>query len=330
MTEMKADTKRVERLTYPDHFLHDIENMSADMRDARMQELSHWSLRFANRTANPKWVTNHMFELARLAELTAAERDRLRSELEAAEALNTRHLAEIEGLREAARAVDEQAFMFYRAEDGTERSIEADDGEACEIVHSDAMFQLRAALSATPAREQHPDDLAVDRFAVAMKAKLVKKRSDGRGGWQDKENCSQQFLSCLLRDHVDKGDPVDVANFAMMLQQRSEEIAPERDLTIQEAARAMLSAYDLSISGQPIADEQRAAGRHIALAASFAADAYNKGYCEGQDVHALCKAFLTALADPLSPHLDYLRIDPAAGQEARDARAQAQGGQNNG
>ena len=80
MTEMKADTKRVERLTYPDHFLHDIENMSADMRDARMQELSHWSLRFANRTANPKWVTNHMFELARLAELTAAERDRLRAE----------------------------------------------------------------------------------------------------------------------------------------------------------------------------------------------------------------------------------------------------------
>ena len=103
-----------------------------------------------------------------------------------------------------------------------------------------------------------------------------------------------------------------------------------RELTIQEAARAMLSTYGLSISGQPITDEQRAAGRHIALAASFAADAYNKGYCEGQDVHALCKAFLTALADPLSPHLDYLRIDPAAGQEARDARAQAQGGQNNG
>ena len=105
---------------------------------------------------------------------------------------------------------------------------------------------------------------------------------------------------------------------------------PPRDLTIQEAARAMLSAYDLSISGQPIADEQRAAGRHIALAASFAADAYNKGYCGGQDVHALCKAFLTALADPLSPDLDYLRADPGAGQVARDARAQAQGGQDNG
>ena len=106
--------------------------------------------------------------------------------------------------------------------------------------------------------------------------------------------------------------------------------APARDLTIQEAARAMLSTYGLSISGQPITDEQRAAGRHIALAASFAADAYSKGYCEGQDVHALCKAFLTALADPLSPDLDYLRADPGAGQVARDARALAQGGQDDG
>jgi hypothetical protein len=103
--------------------------------------------------------------------------------------------------------------------------------------------------------------------------------------------------------------------------------APAREVTVREAARGMLSAYDLSISGRPITDEQRAAGRYIALAASFAADAYNKGYCEGQDVHALCKAFLTALADPLSPDLDYLRADPAAGQVARDARALSQGGE---
>jgi len=29
----------------------------------------------------------------------------------------------------------------------------------------------------------------------------------------------------MLRDHVEKGDPVDVANFAMMLSQRGEGIA---------------------------------------------------------------------------------------------------------
>jgi len=72
---------------------------------------------------------------------------------------------------------------------------------------------------------QHPDDLAVDRFAAAMKAKLAKRRDEGRGGWEDKEDCSQLFLSQLLREHVEKGDPVDVGNFAMMLHQREGRIA---------------------------------------------------------------------------------------------------------
>lgn len=66
----------------------------------------------------------------------------------------------------------------------------------------------------------HPDDGAVDRFAAAMKAKLAKKRDDGRGGWDNPDECSIAFLSELLRDHVAKGDPVDVANFAMMIHQR--------------------------------------------------------------------------------------------------------------
>ena len=72
----------------------------------------------------------------------------------------------------------------------------------------------------------HPDDTAVHRFAFAMKEKLAKKREEGRGGWQDKEVCSGDFLSQLLREHVDKGDPVDVANFCMMLHQRGERISP--------------------------------------------------------------------------------------------------------
>lgn len=70
----------------------------------------------------------------------------------------------------------------------------------------------------------HPDDLAVDNFAAAMKEKLAKKRNDGRGGWEDKEKCSNKYLSKLLREHVNKGDPVDVANLAMMLHQRGEKI----------------------------------------------------------------------------------------------------------
>jgi len=69
------------------------------------------------------------------------------------------------------------------------------------------------------------DDEAVDRFAAAMKAKLAKKRAEGRGGWYDKAQCSQDHLSLLLRSHITKGDPVDVANFCMMLHQRGERIS---------------------------------------------------------------------------------------------------------
>lgn len=70
----------------------------------------------------------------------------------------------------------------------------------------------------------HSDDLAVDRFAAVMKAKLAKKRGEGRGGWDNKDECSPEFLSSLLHGHVIKGDPVDVANLAMMLHQRGETI----------------------------------------------------------------------------------------------------------
>jgi hypothetical protein len=70
------------------------------------------------------------------------------------------------------------------------------------------------------AENQHPDDLAVDRFAVMMKEKLAKARAKGRGGWDDPGQCSIEYLSRLLVEHVAKGDPVDVANLAMMVQLR--------------------------------------------------------------------------------------------------------------
>lgn len=74
--------------------------------------------------------------------------------------------------------------------------------------------------------EAHPDDLAVDRFAAAMKEKLAKKREEGRGGWWDDAYCNRNELSQMLRSHVEKGDPLDVGNFAMMLHQRGDTIVP--------------------------------------------------------------------------------------------------------
>lgn len=85
---------------------------------------------------------------------------------------------------------------------------------------------LEAALAARqPVSDQHPDDLAVDAFAAAMKAKMAAARAKGRGGWEDPAQCSADDLSSMLRDHVEKGDPRDVANFCMMLHQRGEAIA---------------------------------------------------------------------------------------------------------
>lgn len=60
----------------------------------------------------------------------------------------------------------------------------------------------------------HSDDVAVDRFAAAMKEKLAQARAKGRGGW---EQCDPVELSLMLREHVEKGDPRDVANFCMFL-----------------------------------------------------------------------------------------------------------------
>lgn len=77
---------------------------------------------------------------------------------------------------------------------------------------------------ATQPAPSHPDDAAVDAMAAAMKAKLAKQRAKGYGGW-DTPECTQQRLSDMLRAHVDKGDPVDVANFCAFLAARGEGIA---------------------------------------------------------------------------------------------------------
>lgn len=80
-------------------------------------------------------------------------------------------------------------------------------------------------------RESEKDNAAVDSFAAEMKRKLAVKRAEGRGGWHDPEQCSPEFLSELLRDLVEKGDPLDVGNLAMMLHQRGERISKANLIT---------------------------------------------------------------------------------------------------
>lgn len=78
-------------------------------------------------------------------------------------------------------------------------------------------YVLGEVLDATRVAE-HPDDQAVAGFAVAMHAKMALSRAKGREGWED---CDIEHLADELVRHVAKGDPVDVANFAMMLHARA-------------------------------------------------------------------------------------------------------------
>jgi hypothetical protein len=60
----------------------------------------------------------------------------------------------------------------------------------------------------------HADDEDICEFAQAMSKKMAKKRVEGHNGWQ---TCSTAVLLRMLRQHVDKGDMVDVGNLAMMI-----------------------------------------------------------------------------------------------------------------
>jgi hypothetical protein len=97
------------------------------------------------------------------------------------------------------------------------------EGEQQSLEKEERWRQVTRSVLDPAAEPPHPDDAAVDRFADAMKAKLAQAREKGRYGWQES---SAEYLSDALREHLPKGDPVDVANFAMMLHQNGQSIQP--------------------------------------------------------------------------------------------------------
>lgn len=74
--------------------------------------------------------------------------------------------------------------------------------------------------TASGAVDLHTDDLAIDRFALAMKARMAEMRSRGKKGWDDPKKCPLSRLIGLM-DSVPAGQPVDVGNYAMMLFNRA-------------------------------------------------------------------------------------------------------------
>jgi len=94
---------------------------------------------------------------------------------------------------------------------------EVESGDVCGVT---AVENYKWNMRKPLAKQEHTDDLAVNRFSEAMKKKLSKKRKAGRSGWDDPEQCSIDFLIRLLHEHYQKGDVVDIANICMMLNQR--------------------------------------------------------------------------------------------------------------
>lgn len=82
---------------------------------------------------------------------------------------------------------------------------------------------------------KHEDDIAVDQFAGAMKAKLAAARDKGRSGWRD--DCTIESLQAALIKHVHKGDPRDVANYCMFLWQRKAPTVLEDQLVYDATGR---------------------------------------------------------------------------------------------
>lgn len=113
--------------------------------------------------------------------------------------------------------------------------------------------QMVGAAPQPPVQKQHTDDVAVSRFAEAMKSKLAEARDMGRGGWDDPEQCTVEYLAKLLVDHIPKGDLIDVANFAMMLhQRRADNGVLSAAMYMPAAGQEPLAWANRSMAGSPV------------------------------------------------------------------------------
>lgn len=120
--------------------------------------------------------------------------------------------------RAATHAENEFAAELRRAITETRIVFES------EPVAKDVLNYLEAVLVSAPTGgaipPPHADDQAVDFFAQIMKTKLTLCRAKGRSGWDDPAHCAVEHLVELLLTAVEKGDPIDIANFAMMIHAR--------------------------------------------------------------------------------------------------------------
>jgi hypothetical protein len=70
------------------------------------------------------------------------------------------------------------------------------------------------------ARHVHPDDVAIAVFGAQLASAMASGRMNGRGGWNNPNECSIEKLASLLVNNVWSGDIIDIGNYAMMLHYR--------------------------------------------------------------------------------------------------------------
>ena len=85
---------------------------------------------------------------------------------------------------------------------------------------NEILFAANAANNTTS--NSQADTSMVDYVSELMRNKLAKKRNEGRGGWYRLHVVKNEKLLEMLKNHVDKGDMVDVLNIAAMIYTRTE------------------------------------------------------------------------------------------------------------
>ena len=97
--------------------------------------------------------------------------------------------------------------------------------DTCEDALKRLKEDLQPACTTASRLPSHTDNTGVELLAAAMKNKLRICRLRGKGGWDKPSMCSVEWLVDLLHQELRKGakmDPVDVANFAMMIYNRQQ------------------------------------------------------------------------------------------------------------
>jgi hypothetical protein len=127
---------------------------------------------------------------------------------------------ELEAERAALRQLLERSWWFIQL--GDMASVD---------VRITLMRDVNDALQARPTsagEESDPraalDNDLIDRFAVALKAKLAVARARGKGSWESldwMDECRRQLV-----EHIAKGDPRDVANYCAFLWHHGESTTP--------------------------------------------------------------------------------------------------------